>query len=82
MDSQIVTLRTAQAADEVRVRAVAALDSAAAPGQDALVAEVDGEIVAVITLRDGLVVADPFRHTRDVVALLHKRRAQLAELVA
>ena len=77
MDSQTITLRTVKPADVLRVRAVAALDSSREPGQDALLGEIDGEVVAVITMRDGVVVADPFRHTSDVVALLRERREQL-----
>ena len=63
--------------DIVAVGAVAALDSARAPGGDALVGELNGEIVAVITMRDGDVVANPFRATAAVVDLLRNRRAAL-----
>lgn len=63
--------------DIVAVSAVAALDSARAPGGDALVGELNGEIVAVITMRDGHVVANPFRATAAVVDLLRNRRAAL-----
>lgn len=58
----------------VAVRAVLALDSSQAPGGDALVGELDGEVVAVITIRDGVVVADPFRTTAPVTKLLRRRR--------
>jgi hypothetical protein len=61
--------------DTVAVRGVAAMDSSLAPGHDALVGELGGEIVAVITMRDGLVVANPFRETAAVVDLLRRRRA-------
>jgi hypothetical protein len=61
--------------DTVAVRAVASLDSSQAPGADVLAGELNGEIVAVITIREGIVVADPFRPTTAVVALLRRRRA-------
>ena len=63
--------------DIVAVGSVAALDSARAPGGDALVGELNGEIVAVITMRDGHVAANPFRATAAVVDLLRSRRAAL-----
>jgi hypothetical protein len=63
--------------DSVAVGAVAALDSARALGGDALVGQLNGEIVAVITMRDGHVVANPFRGTAAVVDLLRSRRAAL-----
>ena len=61
--------------DTVAVGAVASLDSSQAPGADVLAGELNGEIVAVITIREGIVVADPFRPTAAVVALLKRRRA-------
>jgi|KBSMisStaDraftv2_1062788.scaffolds.fasta_scaffold5321254_1 hypothetical protein len=64
-----------QVGDTVAVRAVAALDSSQAPGADVLAGELNGEIVAVITIREGIVVADPFRSTTAVVDLLRRRRA-------
>jgi hypothetical protein len=68
---------SARRPDTIAVGAVAALDSARAPGGDALVGELNGEIVAVITMRDGDVVANPFRATAAVVDLLRNRRAAL-----
>jgi hypothetical protein len=63
--------------DTIAVGAVAALDSARAPGGDVLAGELNGEIVAVITIRDGHLVANPFRATAPVVDLLRRRRATL-----
>jgi hypothetical protein len=54
-----------------------ALDSSQAPGGDALAGELNGEIVAVITIRDGVVVANPFRATAVVVDRLRRHRAML-----
>ena len=40
-------------------------------------AEVDGRVLAALPLRDGRALADPFRRTADLVALLELRAAQL-----
>jgi hypothetical protein len=61
----------------IAVRSVEALDSSQAPGGDALAGELNGEIVAVITIRDGVVVANPFRATAAVVDRLRYHRAML-----
>lgn len=60
----------------IAVRAVAALDSSHSPGADVLAGELNGEIVAVITVRDGIVVENPFRSTTAVVDLLRKHWAR------
>ena len=83
MDSQPgLSLRAATPRDAHAIRTVAHLDSSRAPDEDALVGEVSGEIVAVIGMRDGHVVADPFRPTAGVVELLRTRRSQLVGEVA
>jgi hypothetical protein len=43
------------------------------------VAEVDGNIHAAISLSDGRAIADPFRHTAELVDLLKMRAAQLTQ---
>jgi hypothetical protein len=72
-------LRLATAYDEVALIRLAMLDSQYWEGGDALVAEVDGEIWAALPLDGRPAVADPFRKTADLVALLGVRRAQLAQ---
>ena len=67
-----------QPGDTVAVRAVPALDSSQAPGCDALAGELNGEIVAVITMRDGILVADPFRASTAVIDLLKRQRATVS----
>ena len=52
---------------------VAALDSARVPRSPLLVAEMDGEIRAVLSLDDGSAVADPFHKSLDLVDLLRAR---------
>ena len=56
---------------------LASIDSARPLGPDALVAVVDGELRAAVSLRDGRAIADPFRPTAELVELLRVRAAQL-----
>jgi hypothetical protein len=74
---EAVTLRYAFPDDSAAVFRLAALDSAEAPTGQLLVAEVGGELVAALSLIDGGVIADPFRRTLALVALLRERAAQL-----
>ena len=76
-----MVLRTDRPTDEPALRQLAALDSVRPIKGRALVAEVDGRAVAAIGIDDHKVVADPFEHTADVVALL-KFRAQRLESTA
>ena len=68
-----VVLRLAQDADKFAVRRLAELDSAMPLGGDVLVALSGGEVAAAISIHSGRVVADPFRPTADLVALLQAR---------
>jgi hypothetical protein len=65
-----ITIRSAHREDLSTLRRLAALDSSPAPAGAVLVAEVDGEIVAAVEAAGGRAIADPFRPTADVVALL------------
>lgn len=76
MESSL-TLRQAGTADEAAIARVAALDSSRPPRCPALIGQVEGRIVAALSLDDGAVVADPFEHTADVVQALRLRRDQL-----
>jgi hypothetical protein len=73
-----VALRLAQADDWAIVRRLADLDDSPQLEGQALLAFVDGEAVAAMSLRDGRVVADPFVPTADAVTLLSLRASQLA----
>ncbi len=76
---QSLTIRIATPADGVALTRLAQLDSAQPLGDGrALVAEVDGELVAALRLSDGGAIANPFRHTAGIVALLETRAADLA----
>lgn len=72
-----VTLRYAFPDDDEAVARLAALDSAALPTAPLLVAEVEGDLRAAVSLHDGAVIADPFFPTVALVALLRERAAQL-----
>jgi hypothetical protein len=72
-----LTLRYAVAADADALERLAQLDSQHAPRGVVLVAEVGGELWAAISLDDNTAVADPFRPTGELVALLLARARQL-----
>jgi hypothetical protein len=66
-----VVIRAARGSDGDALGRLARLDSQRPLAGDVLLAEQDGELVAA--LAGERVIADPFRHTADVVALLRLR---------
>jgi len=72
-----VTIRIAGEHDRAAIARIAELDSARPPVGPLLVAVLDEELAAAISLADGAVVADPFRPTAAVVELLVARERQL-----
>lgn len=70
---ETIAIRVARPGEERVLLRLAALDSAPALRGDVLVAEVDGELLAALSLADGRAVADPFRPTADLVELLRTR---------
>jgi hypothetical protein len=66
-------IRPAITADSVALDRLAQLDSASVPAGDLLVAETDGALVAAYAPASGAAIADPFRHTAQVVELLALR---------
>lgn len=73
-----LTIRPAFADDAVALERLAALDSSTVPRGDALlVACVDGVVVAALRIEDEAAIADPFRPTAEIVALLAVRARQL-----
>ncbi len=72
-----VMLRFATPADQSSLERLAELDSSTPPAQPVLLAEVDGVLLGALGLTDGSVIADPFHHTADLVALLRARARQL-----
>jgi hypothetical protein len=76
---ETLTIRLAGAADTAALGRLAELDSAPAPEPvPMLVAEVSGELRAALPLDGGRAIADPFRPTAALVAILAERARQLA----
>jgi hypothetical protein len=73
-----LALRVAHTDEAPVVRRLAALDDAPPLNGDVLLALVDGEPVAALSLDDGRVVANPFLPTADTVTLLSLRASQLS----
>jgi hypothetical protein len=73
-----VTIRPAFPDDAPALARLAALDSQRVPVGPLLLAEVDGEPWAALALETSRVIADPFRPTAELVALLRGRAAQLS----
>jgi hypothetical protein len=72
-----VTVRRATLADHAALVRLATLDSRVVPAGELVVAEVDGALWAAVSA-SGEAIADPFRHTADLVSLLTLRARQLA----
>ena len=65
-----ITIRPGYGDDELAVIRLAALDSAEVPSAPLLLAEVDGEVRAALSLGDGSVIADPFFPTLHLLDLM------------
>jgi hypothetical protein len=65
-----ITIRRSTTGDAAAVARIAALDSGNAPGGDAMLAFVGGELRAVLPLDGGRPLADPFHRTAELVELL------------
>lgn len=74
-----LTLRLAQDDEGPAVRRLAQLDSAPDLKEPVLLAVVDGDAVAALSLLDGRSVANPFIRTSETVDLLRLRAQRLAE---
>jgi hypothetical protein len=69
-----VTIRESRPGDAAGVRRLAALDSAPVPRGPLLLAEVDGRLLAALSVSDRRVIADPFAETANLVAMLRAGR--------
>jgi hypothetical protein len=80
MNTQLnhLVLRAGRPSDDAALRRIAALDSTRPLKGRPLVAEVDGTPVAALDLDDGRVIANPFRHTAQIVELLRMRAGRRA----
>ncbi len=74
-----VILRLAAECDRRALRRLAELDSAHPPAGTVLVAEVDGELLAAYSVQGHRAIANPFRPTAELVALLEVRATQLTD---
>ncbi len=72
-----ITIRHSGPEDDRDLHRLAALDDRPVPTGEALLAFVDGRLAAAKPLTPGAeAVADPFRRTRDLLALLDLRASQ------
>ena len=76
---QGVSIRRLGDADTEALDRVAGRDSAARPAGDVLGAELDGRLIAAMSITTGEVVADPFTRTDAARSMLLLRAAQLRE---
>ncbi len=74
-----IAIRRGNAGDEEALTRLAELSERPQPTWPLLVAEVDGEIVAAISVDCEAEMRSPFQVTADVVALLRLRAEQLRE---
>jgi hypothetical protein len=63
-------IRPATDEDRELISRIASLDSSSPIEGPALIGEIDGVAVAVLSLSDGRVVANPFRRTAELVAVM------------
>ena len=77
-DPSEVVIRQARGDEAGALADLALLDEAEMPAGPALVAEVDGSIRAALPLDGGRPIADPFRRTSNLIALLEARASQLS----
>ncbi|HEY7455539.1 MAG TPA: hypothetical protein VH683_13290 [Thermoleophilaceae bacterium] len=77
-----VTIRIADSGDAFAVRRLAVTDSADPLTGSVLLAEVDNELWAALSLDTGAAVADPFRPSAEAVELLRLHAGHLAAQAA
>ena len=71
-----IIIRRSVEGDRRAISRLAELDSRPSPRGEALLAIVDGELQAVLPLGGGEAVANPFKPTEDLAALLRVRAYQ------
>ena len=72
-----IVLQHASEEQDAALREISQLDSARTVTRPALMAVVDGRLLAAASLRDGRVVADPFAETEEAVRLLRMRVTEI-----
>jgi hypothetical protein len=73
-----ITIRQSWPDDAAALERLAQLDSRPVPRAPALIAEVDGELRAALSLHDGATISHPFRVTTGALQLLATRAGQLS----
>jgi hypothetical protein len=76
-DDAAIAIRPNRPEDDLALARLAELDSSSVPAAPMLVVEVDGQLLAALSLRDRSAIADPFRRTAPLVDLLAARAEQL-----
>jgi hypothetical protein len=76
--NQALTIRMAYPDDRAALERLATLDAKPLPSEPLLVAEIEGELWAALSLSDGSAVADPFQPSGVLVDLLRARSEQLS----
>jgi hypothetical protein len=76
-DAPDVELRLCKPADDPAIDRLAALSEQPVPFGRLVVALVDGELVAAVSLDGGCLLRDPFRKTAELAGLLELRASQL-----
>ena len=77
MHDASLTLRTATEADRPAIDRLVEMEEAAAVTGEVLLAELDGYVIAALSVADDRAVADISRPTTGIVRLLRERREQL-----
>ena len=74
-----LTIRELQSEDSGKLRHLAALEGRSVPRGHLLGAEVEGRLLAVVSIESGEAIADPFSRTDELVGLLKLRSQQLRQ---
>jgi len=77
--TSILSIRPAEPTEDAILRDLSELDATPPLQRPALLAIVDDQPVAALSLADGRVAADPFTRTEDVVTILRAHVEQLAK---
>jgi hypothetical protein len=77
MNTPEITIRPEYPDDELALFRLATIDSSEAPTRPLLLAEVDGELRAALSLSDGNAIADPFHPSAAIVELLRRHASSL-----
>jgi hypothetical protein len=77
MDNRSLTIRLATSEDIPALKRLAEVDSTVPLKGHVLMAEVDGNALAALSLQTGEVTANPFKRTAALVTQLRMRRYQI-----